>query len=60
MKWKKNLDDLEVCLDKFPDDPKSVQLILKMCPDNLKRVWMMWKVSGRSKQCPDNLKNVSR
>ena len=26
-----------------------------MCPDNLKRVWMMWKVSVRSKQCPDNL-----
>ena len=53
MNWKKSLD-------KFPDDPKSVQLILKMCPDNLKRVWMMWKVSVRSKQCPDNLKNVSR
>ena len=27
MNWKKSLDDLEVCLDKFPDDPKSVQLI---------------------------------
>ena len=58
------LDDLEICLniiksEKFSNDPKSVQLISKMCLDNLKRVWMIWKISIRSKKCLDNLKNVS-
>ena len=27
--------------------------------NNLKRVWMIWKVSVRSKQCPDHLENVA-
>ena len=27
--------------------------------DNLKRVWMIWKVSIRSKQCSDHLENVA-
>ena len=58
------LDDLEICLNiiksgKFSYDPISVQLISKMCLDNLKRVWMIWKISVRSKKRLDNLENVS-
>ena len=33
-------------------------MMVTNCPDNLEKVWMIWKLSGQSRDCLDNLETV--